>query len=57
MRETTIHWMNDEKCAAVSTCDTRLISQLESIGSKPITEYRDGSKEYRVPVELVQITK
>lgn len=57
MRETTIHWLNDEKCADVSTCDTRLIAQIEGNGGKPIAEYRDRSKEYRVPVELVQITK
>lgn len=57
MRETTIHWMNDEKCASVSTCDTRLINQLEKIDSKPIAKHRDGSREYRVPVELVQIAK
>lgn len=29
MRETTIHWMNDEKCADVSTCDQRMIAQIE----------------------------
>ena len=57
MRETAIHWMNDEKCADVFTCDTRLIAQIEGNGGKPIAEYRDGSKEYRVPVELVQIAK
>ena len=32
MRETTIHWMNDEKCADVSTCDPRLIAQIEGNG-------------------------
>lgn len=57
MRETTIHWMNDEKCAAVSTCDARLIAQIEGNGGKPIAQYRDGSREYRIPVGLVQITK
>lgn len=34
MRETTIHWMNDEKCADVSTCDPRLIAQIEGNGGK-----------------------
>lgn len=57
MRETTIHWMNDEKCADVSTCDARLIAQIEGNDGKPIAQYRDGSREYRIPVELVQITK
>ena len=57
MIETTIHWMNDEKCADVSTCDPRLIAQIEGNGGKPIAQYRDGSREYRIPVELVQITK
>ena len=57
MRETTIHGMNDEKCADVSTCDPRLIAQIEGNGGKPIAQYRDGSREYRIPVELVQITK
>ena len=57
MRETTIHWMNDEICADVSTCDPRLIAQIEGNGGKPIAQYRDGSREYRIPVELVQITK
>lgn len=57
MRETTIHWMNDEKCADVSTCDPRLIAQIEGNGGKPIAQYRDGRWEYRIPVELVQITK
>lgn len=57
MRETTIHWMNDEKCADVSTCDQRMIAQIEGNGGKPIAQYRDGSREYRIPVELVQITK
>lgn len=57
MRETTIHWMNDEKCADVSTCDPRLIAQIEGNGGKPIAQYRDGNREYRIPVELVQITK
>ena len=57
MRETTIHWMNDEKCADVSTCDPRLIAQIEGNGGKPIAQYRDGSREYRIPVELVQSTK
>lgn len=57
MRETTIHWMNDEKCADVSTCDPRLIVQIEGNGGKPIAQYRDGSREYRIPVELVQIIK
>ena len=57
MRETTIHWMNDEKCADVSTCDPRPIAQIEGNGGKPIAQYRDGSREYRIPVELVQITK
>lgn len=57
MRETTIHWMNDEKCADVSTCDPRLIAQIEGNGGKPIAQYRDGSREYRIPVEPVQITK
>ena len=57
MGETTIHWMNDEKCADVSTCDPRLIAQIEGNGGKPIAQYRDGSREYRIPVELVQITK
>ena len=57
MRETTIHWMNDEKCADVSTCDPRLIAQIEGNGGKPIAQYRDGIREYRIPVELVQITK
>ena len=57
MRETTIHWMNDEKCADVSTCDPRLIAQIEGNGGKPIAQYRDGSREYLIPVELVQITK
>lgn len=57
MRETTIHWMNDEKCTDVSTCDPRLIAQIEGNGGKPIAQYRDGSREYRIPVELVQITK
>ena len=56
MREPTIHWMNDEKCADVSTCDPRLIVQIEGNGGKPIAQYRDGSREYRIPVELVQIT-
>lgn len=32
MRETTIHWMNDEKCADVSTCDPRMIAQIEGNG-------------------------
>ena len=57
MRETTIHWMNDEKCADVSTCDPRLIAQIEGNGGKPTAQYRDGGREYRIPVELVQITK
>ena len=57
MRETTIHWMNDEKCADVSTCDPRLIAQIEGNDGKPIAQYRDGSREYRIPVEPVQITK
>lgn len=37
--------------------DPRLIAQIEGNGGKPIAQYRDGSREYRIPVELVQITK
>ena len=57
MRETTIHWLNDEKYADVSTYDTRLIAQIEGNGGDLIAKYRRGRKEYRIPVELVQIAK
>lgn len=57
MRETMIHWLNDEKCADVSTCDPRLIAQIEGNGGKLIAKCRDGSREYRIPVEYIQISK
>ena len=34
-----------------------LDKEIEGNGGKPIAQYRDGSREYRIPVELVQITK
>lgn len=57
MRETTIHWMNDEKYADVSTCDPRLIAQIEGNGGKPLEKCRDGSKKYRIPAEYIHVAK
>ena len=47
MRETTIHWMNDEKCADVSTCDPRLIAQIEGNGDCAIQGWKPGIPDSR----------
>lgn len=61
MNETNINWLRDSAMATISTNDTRIIGQLETLAAKDSTaarmvhRYRSGGEDWIVKKQVVCI--